>query len=132
MAIACLSNLGLQALYSCSICEPRPLCPLAWEANGHSLLEQFRPSSPLLLVQLPAEATPPSPLTLANIARGRCPPHSKSEFSELPCYSLISISTPPDKSSFIRASTVWGVGSWISSILLCVRISNCSLDFLST
>src|SRR3990172_8270207 len=47
-------------------------------------------------------------------------------------YSLISTSTPDGRSSFISASTVCGVGSRMSSNRLCVRISNCSRDFLST
>src|SRR3974390_3740606 len=47
-------------------------------------------------------------------------------------YSLISTSTPAARSSFIKASTVCGVGSTISSRRLCVRISNCSRLFLST
>src|SRR5229473_3514414 len=46
--------------------------------------------------------------------------------------SLISTSTPAARSSFISASTVCGVGSTMSSTRLCVRISNCSRDFLST
>src|SRR5262249_34153688 len=46
--------------------------------------------------------------------------------------SLLSTSTPAARSSFIRASTVCGVGSTMSSTRLCVRISNCSRDFLST
>src|SRR6266478_5471356 len=46
--------------------------------------------------------------------------------------ALISTSTPGGKSSFINASTVSGVGSRISMSRLCVRISNCSRDFLST
>ena len=83
------------------------------------------------------EATARSP------ARG-CPASSKKRVmpsflaitpvrigSGLP-YSLISTSTPADRSSFISASTVCGVGSTISSTRLCVRISNCSRDFLST
>src|SRR5213079_869073 len=45
--------------------------------------------------------------------------------------SLISTSTPAARSSFIRASTVCGVGSTMSSRRLCVRISNCSRLFLS-
>ena len=45
--------------------------------------------------------------------------------------ALISTSTPTGSSSFIRASTVWEVGSRMSSSRLCVRISNCSRDFLS-
>ena len=44
----------------------------------------------------------------------------------------MSTSTPADKSSFIRASTVWGVGSIMSNNLLCVLISSWSLLFLST
>ncbi len=48
------------------------------------------------------------------------------------CYSLISTSTPGERSSFIKASTVCWVGSRISSSRLCVLISNCSRDFLST
>src|SRR5271157_4976820 len=46
--------------------------------------------------------------------------------------ALISTSTPAGRSSFISASTVCCVGSRISSRRLCVRISNCSRDFLST
>src|SRR5437588_3652358 len=46
--------------------------------------------------------------------------------------ALISTSTPAGRSSFIKASTVCGVGSRMSSKRLCVRISNCSRDFLST
>src|SRR5439155_7013852 len=46
--------------------------------------------------------------------------------------ALISTSTPAGRSSFISASTVCGVGSRMSSKRLCVRISNCSRDFLST
>src|SRR5262249_27003237 len=46
-------------------------------------------------------------------------------------YSLISTSTPAASSSFISASTVCGVGSRMSMSRLCVRISNCSRDFLS-
>src|SRR5437870_10061832 len=46
--------------------------------------------------------------------------------------ALISTSTPAGKSNFISASTVCGVGSRMSSSRLCVRISNCSRDFLST
>src|SRR5580698_9524251 len=46
--------------------------------------------------------------------------------------ALISTSTPAGRSSFISASTVCCVGSRISSSRLCVRISNCSRDFLST
>src|SRR5205814_9757979 len=46
--------------------------------------------------------------------------------------ALISTSTPAGKSSFISASTVCGVGSRMSIRRLCVLISNCSRDFLST
>src|SRR5579872_1446097 len=46
--------------------------------------------------------------------------------------ALISTSTPAGRSSFISASTVCCVGSRISNSRLCVRISNCSRDFLST
>src|SRR5205085_166493 len=46
--------------------------------------------------------------------------------------ALISTSTPGGRSSFINASTVSGVGSRMSMSRLCVRISNCSRDFLST
>src|SRR3990172_3348244 len=46
--------------------------------------------------------------------------------------ALISTSTPAGRSNLISASTVWGVGSKMSSNRLCVRISNCSRDFLST
>ena len=44
---------------------------------------------------------------------------------------LISTSTPAERSSFISASSVCCVGSRMSSSRLCVRISNCSRDFLS-
>src|SRR5262249_24918120 len=46
--------------------------------------------------------------------------------------SLISTSTPAARSSLPRASMVCWVGSRMSSRRLCVRISNCSRDFLST
>ena len=46
--------------------------------------------------------------------------------------ALISTSTPAGRSSFISASTVCCVGSSMSNSRLCVRISNCSRDFLST
>src|SRR3989442_440416 len=46
--------------------------------------------------------------------------------------ALISTSTPGGRSSFISASTVSGVGSRMSISRFCVRISNCSRDFLST
>src|ERR1017187_119678 len=46
--------------------------------------------------------------------------------------ALISTSTPAGRSSFISASTVCWVGSRMSKSRLCVRISNCSRDFLST
>src|SRR6266542_2930807 len=45
---------------------------------------------------------------------------------------LISTSTPAERSSFMSASSVCGVGSRMSSSRLWVRISNCSRDFLST
>src|ERR1700693_1794198 len=47
-------------------------------------------------------------------------------------HSLISTSTPLGRSSFMRASTVCGVGSRLASRRLWVRISNCSRDVLST
>src|SRR5262249_21579706 len=46
--------------------------------------------------------------------------------------ALISTSTPAGSSSFMSASTVWGVGSKMSTRRLWVRISNCSRLFLST
>src|SRR5690606_16230712 len=49
-----------------------------------------------------------------------------------PLPSLISTATPAERSSFMRASTVCGVGSTMSRTRLWVRISNCSRDFLST
>src|ERR1700752_277812 len=58
-----------------------------------------------------------------------------SDHGYLPCSfpnALLSTSTPAGKSSFISASTVCGVGSRMSISRLCVRISNCSRDFLST
>src|SRR6266540_3843204 len=42
------------------------------------------------------------------------------------------MSTPAGKFSFFNSSTVLAVGSMMSSSRLCVRISNCSMDFLST
>src|SRR5207244_8517540 len=48
-----------------------------------------------------------------------------------PVQVLISTSTPALRSSFISASSVCCVGSRMSSSRLCVRISNCSRDFLS-
>ena len=47
-------------------------------------------------------------------------------------YSLISISTPEGRSNLIKASMVLGPGSRISIKRLCVRISKCSNDSLST
>src|SRR5690606_31183542 len=49
-----------------------------------------------------------------------------------PLPSLISTATPAERSSFMRASTVCGVGSTMSRTRLWVRISNCSRAFLST
>src|SRR5260370_9116669 len=46
--------------------------------------------------------------------------------------ALISTSPPGVRSRFLSASTVSGVGSRMSISRLCVRISNCSRDFLST
>ena len=42
------------------------------------------------------------------------------------------MSTPAGRFSFFSSSTVRAVGSTMSSRRLCVRISNCSADFLST
>src|SRR5436853_31103 len=42
------------------------------------------------------------------------------------------MSTPAGKFSFFNSSTVFAVGSMMSSSRLWVRISNCSIDFLST
>src|SRR2546430_16680484 len=42
------------------------------------------------------------------------------------------MSTPAGKFSFFNSSTVFAVGSMMSSSSLWVRISNCSIDFLST
>src|SRR5208282_886978 len=58
--------------------------------------------------------------------------HRHDPLLRFPDYSLISTSTPAARSSFISASTVWGVGSTISRSRLWVRISNCSRLFLST
>src|SRR5687767_193950 len=58
-----------------------------------------------------------------------------SDHGYLPCSlpkALISTSTPAGRSSFIKASTVCGVGSKMSIRRLWVRTSNCSRDFLST
>src|SRR6202044_504475 len=44
--------------------------------------------------------------------------------------SLISMSTPTGRSSRIRESTVFGVGSMMSIRRLCVRISKCSRESL--
>src|SRR5262245_20871728 len=68
-------------------------------------------------------------------ADGRRAVHRYLAPSYLPCSlpnALISTSTPAGRSSFINASTVCGVGSKMSTSRLCVRISNCSRDFLST
>src|SRR5690606_22430350 len=46
--------------------------------------------------------------------------------------SLISTCTPEERSSFMSASTVCGVGSRMPSKRRWVRRSNCSRDFLST
>src|SRR5262249_7241937 len=56
--------------------------------------------------------------------------HKRAYLCSLP-NALISTSTPAGRSSFISASTVCCVGSRMSSKRLCVRISNCSRDFLS-
>src|SRR2546425_10272439 len=106
------------------------------------------PTLPLFPPPPLSRPPPPPPPPPARSCRGRCPlprripassrpsvrstprprpPHRRS-FSN----ALISTSTPAGRSSFIRASTVCEVGSRISSSLLCVRISNCSRDFLST
>src|SRR5262249_59352812 len=81
--------------------------------------------------QLPAEQSEPLPL-------GHCPCvtcvagcHLRSRALGLYC-SLISTSTPAERSSLPRASIVCWVGSRMSSNRLCVRISKCSRDFLST
>ena len=42
------------------------------------------------------------------------------------------MSTPDGRLSFFNSSTVLAVGSMMSSRRLWVRISNCSIDFLST
>ena len=47
-------------------------------------------------------------------------------------YTLISTSTPAGKSSFIKASTVFSVGSTMSIKRWCVRISNWSREVLFT
>src|SRR5262249_35173498 len=54
------------------------------------------------------------------------------EIQYIDFHVLISTSTPAERSSFISASSVCCVGSRMSSSRLCVRISNCSRDFLST
>jgi len=46
--------------------------------------------------------------------------------------TLISTSTPAGNSNFINASIVFGEEFNISINLLCIRVSNCSRDFLST
>src|SRR5690606_9825869 len=46
-------------------------------------------------------------------------------------FNLMSTWTPAARSSLPSASTVWGVGSTMSSRRLWVRISNCSRAFLS-
>src|SRR5439155_16922667 len=55
-----------------------------------------------------------------------------ASISEASAYILIVISTPAGKLSFFNSSTVFEVGSIISSKRLWVRISNWSIDFLST
>jgi hypothetical protein len=45
---------------------------------------------------------------------------------------LIVMSTPAGRFSLRSSSTVFAVGSMMSSKRLWVRISNCSMDFLST
>src|SRR5687768_5448552 len=66
----------------------------------------------------------------ANFSTQQPTDHGRS--LSVQAYNLISTSTPADRSSFMRASTVCGVGSRISSNRLWVRSSNCSRDFLST
>src|ERR1700682_2197756 len=46
-------------------------------------------------------------------------------------HSLISMFTPDGSESRMRASTTLGLGSRMSMIRLCVRISNCSRESLS-
>src|SRR6185503_9463579 len=46
-------------------------------------------------------------------------------------YALILTNTPAGTTSLLRASTVRALGSVMSMMRLCVRISNCSRDFLS-
>src|SRR5690606_12348463 len=55
--------------------------------------------------------------------------HAPDPFTR--AYCLISTSTPAGSTSFISASTVLALGFVISSRRLCVRLSNCSRDFLS-
>ena len=55
-----------------------------------------------------------------------------ARYSNIAGYTFISTSTPAGKSSFIRESTVLLVELRISIRRLCARVSNCSLDFLST
>jgi hypothetical protein len=40
--------------------------PLSWEGDGLSLLEQYKLSSPFLLIQLPAEASPQDPFLIRH------------------------------------------------------------------
>src|SRR5262249_51787133 len=48
-----------------------------------------------------------------------------------PFHSLISMSTPAGRSRRMSASTVLGVGEWMSIRRLCVRTSKCSRESLS-
>src|SRR5207245_8907514 len=75
--------------------------------------------------------TPPPAPAPRPLAPGPWPPAPAFGKFHLP-NALISTSTPAGRSSFISASTVCWVGSRMSSRRLCVRISNCSRDFLST
>src|SRR6266480_3833354 len=72
------------------------------------------------------------PEGLANLPSEHGPVRKPVPTFQVSAQSLISTSTPAARSSFIRASTVCGVGSTMSSRRLWVRISNCSRLFLST
>src|SRR5215472_5306414 len=87
--------------------------PLTFARGGSSMLDPYKPTG----------------LKAGHYKTLR--PLSGRHFAAWP-KALISTSTPGGRSSFISASTVSGVGSRISIRRLCVRISNCSRDFLST
>src|SRR3954466_9334321 len=66
-----------------------------------------------------------------TVREEKCPLRQGHVFSLKKGQALIFTNTPAGTTRRLRASTVRAVGSKISITRLCVRISNCSRDFLS-